>query len=113
MRVRQYAQAHVADPDLSIQRIAEALRRSKRYLHRVFEDDESSLEHQIWASRLERCHAALTDDAHANRSTAEIGFAWGFKSSAHFCRLVKLHYGLTPGACQRSAVEMRRSAVPH
>jgi len=113
MRVRQYVQAHVADPELSIQRIADALRCSKRYLHRVFEDDESSLERQIWVSRLERCHAALTDEANAKRSAAEIGFAWGFKSSAHFSRLFKLHYGLTPGACQRHAADQRRSAVVH
>lgn len=107
LRVRQYVQAHLSDPDLSIQRIADALRCSKRYLHRVFEDDPSSLERHIWTSRLERCHAALVHEANAQRSAAEIAYAWGFKSGAHFCRLFKLHYGLTPGACQRRAAELR------
>lgn len=105
LRVRQYIQAHLSDPDLSIPRIAEALRCSTRYLHKVFEDDDSSLERLIWTARLERCRAALRHDANAGRSVAEIAFAWGFKSSAHFCRLFKSHYGITPGAWQREALQ--------
>lgn len=107
-RVRLYVLAHLSDPDLSIARIADALRCSKRYLHRVFEDDPASLERFIWTSRLERCHAALTHEAHAHRSAAEIAFAWGFKSNAHFGRMFKQHYGLTPGACQRRAADARK-----
>jgi len=111
LRVRQHVQARLSDPDLSIQGIADALRCSKRYLHRVFEDDEVSLERFIWTSRLERCHAALTHEANTHRSAAEIAFAWGFKSSAHFCRLFRLHYGITPGACQRHAAQKRGRIV--
>lgn len=110
MRASQYVRTHLSDPELSIQRIADALRCSKRYLHRVFEDDAVSLERQIWNYRLERCHSALTHEANANRSAAEIGYAWGFRSSAHFSRLFKQHYGITPGACQRQA-SGRRTAV--
>jgi AraC-like DNA-binding protein len=103
LRVRQYVQAHLSDPALSIPRIAEALRCSTRYLHKVFEDTDTSLERLIWTARLERCHAALTHEVNAGRSVAEIAFAWGFKSSAHFSRLFKSHYGMAPGACQRQA----------
>jgi AraC-like DNA-binding protein len=108
MRVRQYVQAHLSDPELSIQRIADAMHCSKRYLHRVFEDDAAGLERQIWTQRLERSHAALNREGNEHRSAAEIGFAWGFKSSAHFCRLFKQHYGITPGAWQRLAAEQRQ-----
>lgn len=111
MRVSQYVQTHLSDPDLSIQRIADAMRCSKRYLHRVFEDDAVSLERQIWNHRLERCHSALTHEANANRSAAEIGFAWGFRSSAHFSRQFKQRYGFTPGACQREAASNRTRVV--
>jgi AraC-like DNA-binding protein len=103
LRVRQYIQAHLADPELSIPRIAETLRCSTRYLHRVFESEDTSLERLIWTMRLERCQAALADRANRGRSATEIAFAWGFKSSAHFCRLFKSHYGQTPGAVQRQA----------
>jgi AraC-like DNA-binding protein len=112
LRVRQYVQAHLSDPELSIPRIAEALRCSTRYLHKVFEDDGISLERQIWATRLERCRAALVHEANASRSAAEIGFAWGFKSSAHFCRLFKRHFGITPGALKREAAAARGRTLP-
>lgn len=105
LRVRQYVQSNLSDPELSIPRIAEALRCSTRYLHRIFEAEDSSLERLIWTLRLERCHAALAHEANTGRSTAEIGYAWGFKSSAHFSRLFKRHFGVTPGAVQRQAAE--------
>lgn len=111
LRVRQYMQAHLCEPDLSIQGIAEALRCSKRYLHKVFEDDPVGLERHIWNARLERCHEALMQEANGTRSAAQIAYAWGFKSSAHFCRLFKQEYGMTPGECQRLAAASRRSAV--
>jgi AraC-like DNA-binding protein len=111
LRVRQYVQTHLSDSDLSIQRIADTMRCSTRYLHRVFEDDDASLERHIWTSRLERAHAALVHEANTNRSAAEIAFACGFKSSAHFCRLFKEHYGITPGTCQRHAAAKRGLAL--
>lgn len=110
LRVRQYVQANLADPELSIPRIAEALRCSTRYLHKVFEDEAASLERLIWTARLERCRAELIQSS-ALRTTAEIGFAWGFKSSAHFCRLFKRHYGITPGAWQRQAAQGSEPAL--
>lgn len=111
LRAHQYMQAHLCDPELSIQGIADALRCSKRYLHKVFEDDTIGLERQIWKVRLERCYAALIQEANGARSAAQIAYAWGFKSSAHFCRLFKQQYGMTPGECQRTAAASRRSTV--
>jgi len=111
LRARQYIQTHLCDPDLSIQGIADALRCSKRYLHKVFEDDSIGLERQIWNARLERCHAALMQETLGGRSAAQIAYAWGFNSSAHFCRLFRQQYGMTPGECQRLAAASRGSAV--
>ncbi|MDM0037471.1 helix-turn-helix domain-containing protein [Variovorax sp. J22G21] len=111
LRARQYIHAHLSEPDLSIQGIADALRCSRRYLHRVFEADTVGLERQIWNARLERCHAALTHEGNGGRAAAQIAYAWGFKSNAHFCRLFKQQYGMTPGECQRLALASRRTAV--
>lgn len=102
-RVKQHVQTHLAEPDLTIERIALDLRCSKRYLHRVFEDEPASLERYIWLARLERCRAALESPGAARRSVSEIAFAWGFNSSAHFCRLFKSHYGMSPSDFRRQA----------
>jgi len=104
LRVRQHVQSHLGEPDLTIDRIAQELRCSKRYLHRIFEDEPCSLDRYIWQARLERCRAALAAPQAAARSISEIAFAWGFNSGAHFCRLFKSHYGSSPGEFRRQAL---------
>ncbi|MEO8806891.1 MAG: helix-turn-helix domain-containing protein [Burkholderiaceae bacterium] len=102
-RVKQYVQTHLGEGDLSIDRIALDMRCSKRYLHRVFEDAEITLDRYIWQARLERCRAALAAPGTRTRSVSEIAFGCGFNSSAHFCRLFKGHFGVSPRAYQREA----------
>jgi len=112
LRVKQHVQAHLGESDLTIERIALDLRCSKRYLHRVFEDEACSLDRYIWQARLERCRAALGAPATAARSISEIAFAWGFNSSAHFCRLFKSHYGVSPRDFRRQALQAPLPPVP-
>lgn len=102
-RVKQHVQTHLGESDLTIDRIALDMRCSKRYLHKVFEDEACSLDRYIWLARLERCRSALSAPALHGRSISEIAFAWGFNSSAHFCRLFKNQYGVSPGVFQRQA----------
>lgn len=104
LRVRQHVQSHLSEPDLTIDRIALDLRCSKRYLHRIFEDEPCSLDRYIWQARLERCRAVLAAPQAAARSVSEIAFAWGFNSSAHFCRLFKSRWGVSPGEYRRQAL---------
>ncbi|PNX14404.1 AraC family transcriptional regulator [Burkholderia sp. 129] len=96
MRVKQYIHGHLADADLSIDRIARELRCSKRYLHRIFEEEGVTIDRYIWSSRLERCKDALDNARAAKPAISEIAFSWGFSSSAHFCRSFKQRYGMTP-----------------
>lgn len=104
VRVKQYVQTHLAEPDLSIERIAREMRCSKRYLHRVFEDEDCSLDRYIWQARLDRCHAALCASGAMRKSIAEIAFACGFNSSAHFCRMFKNRFGLSPSNFRRQTI---------
>lgn len=103
MRVRQYIESHLADADLTVDRIARELRCSKRYLHRVFEGESATVERYIWRSRLLRCKQALerrgTGGAASISGTA---YRWGFNSVAHFSRLFKAEFGLTPSEFVRA-----------
>jgi AraC-like DNA-binding protein len=105
VRVKQHVQTHLGEADLTIDRIALDMRCSKRYLHRIFEDEPCSLDRYIWQARLDRCHAALQSASAARRSISEIAFAWGFNSSAHFCRLFKSRYGVSPSEFRQRALE--------
>ena len=114
-RVKQFVHAHLADPALSLDLIAQQLRCSKRYLHRVFEDEDQTLDRFIWQMRLERCSEALRSAAGRRISVSEIAFAWGFNSSAHFCRVFKSQYGVSPREFQRREAEraLASAALTH
>lgn len=93
-RAIRYIDAHLAEPALSPTTIAAGLGMSLRYLHLLFEDG-ASVGATILGRRLERCHAALRDDAD-HRSISEIAFAWGFNDAAHFSRTFRARFGVSP-----------------
>jgi AraC-like DNA-binding protein len=101
LRVKQFIAAHITDPDLNIDSIAHEMRCSKRYLHRVFEEEGKTIDRYIWAYRLERCRDTLSACAGSKRSISDVAFSWGFNSSAHFGRMFKEAYGIVPRDYQR------------
>jgi AraC-like DNA-binding protein len=97
-RVRQYIHAHLDDAELTVERIAQEMRCSKRYLHALFQGEAQTLDRHIWLLRLERCRQALGAADTSAVSISALAYRWGFSSHAHFCRLFKQEYGCTPGA---------------
>jgi AraC-like DNA-binding protein len=104
VRVRQYIHSHLADADLTVERIAQDMRCSKRYLHVLFQGEAHTLDRQIWLSRLERCKQALADADASAVSISALAYRWGFSSNAHFCRLFKREFGATPSEFLRRGV---------
>lgn len=98
-RITAYVDLHIADPELSVEGIAQAMRCSSRYLQKLFGGDET-LGRYIWRTRLERCRAALRDPARAGASVTEIAFALGFSNASHFSRAFKDRFGMTPRECR-------------
>ncbi len=96
IRVREYIESNLADSELTVDRIARDLKCSKRYLHRVFEREDTTVERYIWNTRLARCRQALERGAHLRTSISEVAWRWGFSSTAHFSRRFKAQYGVTP-----------------
>lgn len=103
MRVKQFVANNLIDPELSIEGIARELSCSKRYLHRLFEDEGVTLDRYIWNARLERCRDALAGRRERHGGIARIAFAWGFNSNAHFCRMFKSRFGVSPRDYQAAA----------
>ena len=106
MRVKAYIEANLADPELSVERIAHACNISVRGLHRHFaEDPAGSVSRYLWQRRLIRCAEALRDPSQAHRSITDVCFSYGFSSSSHFSRLFKDRFGVPP---VRYRVELAR-----
>jgi AraC-like DNA-binding protein len=101
-RAKQYILTHLADPDLSIERVAAAMGCTKRYLHMAFEAEGTTLQRLIRRLRVERCREALADAEQTGRSVSDIAFDWGFNNSAHFCRTFKAQVGTSPTRFRRA-----------
>lgn len=94
-RIRAYIEQHVADPELSVGRIADAMGCSKRYVHSLFADGPS-VHSLIWQTRLQRCMRDLQRPAMKRSSITTIALSHGFSCPAHFSRLFKTTYGMPP-----------------
>ncbi len=95
-RIVAYVDANLSRASLSAEDIARHMGCSRRYLHRAFEGEGTTLERLVWDRRLERSREALLSSARQSLSISEIAFACGFNSSAHFSRAFKSKYGAAP-----------------
>jgi AraC-like DNA-binding protein len=94
--VKRYIGLHLADPELTPEKTAAALKISVRQLHLLFEPSGTSFVQHVVRRRLEECRAALMAPSGA-RSVTDVALAWGFNSLATFHRNFRQAFGATPG----------------
>ncbi|TNE35468.1 MAG: helix-turn-helix domain-containing protein [Alphaproteobacteria bacterium] len=92
--ILRWIEAHIDEPDLSLEQIAGANGISLRYLHLLFRQSDMTASEWIWNRRLELCYDALAKGN--GQSITEIAFQYGFNSSAHFSTLFRRKFGLPP-----------------
>lgn len=94
--VLRFVEIHLSDPKLNAAMVAEACGISPRYLSRLLRQRNYSFSTLVWNWRLKTAHEWLATTRPNDISIAEIAFRTGFKSPAHFSRLFKLAYGMSP-----------------
>ncbi|MEU6226364.1 helix-turn-helix domain-containing protein [Streptomyces sp. NPDC047042] len=105
--VRAYIEQHLPDPDLSPQSIARANHISVRYLHKLFQADGITVGQWVRQRRLDCCRRDLSRAPNRRITVAAVAHRWGFTSAAHFSRVFRATYGMTPtdwqalGGCRR------------
>ncbi|MET7337799.1 helix-turn-helix domain-containing protein [Nonomuraea sp. NPDC005650] len=100
MRIHTFIEERLGDVGLDPAAVAAAHHVSVRYLHRLFEAEQTTVAAWIRRRRLERCRAELAEGG--TRSVSEIGARWGLPDSAHFSRLFKSAYGMPPAEYRRA-----------
>jgi AraC-like DNA-binding protein len=95
-RIEAIIAQRLQDPALDVDAIAAALGRSKRALHKAFEDHDDSLHRFLWQARLDFARRQLEDPRQAGRSITSILLGAGFSSAAHFSRMFRKRYGASP-----------------
>jgi AraC-like DNA-binding protein len=71
------------------------VRISVRYLYVLFREHGTTVSGWVRRRRLLRCRAEL-DGADTEASITEIAYRWGLNDSAHFSRLFKASFGMSP-----------------
>ena len=101
IRIINFIEAHLNDPDLTPTRIAEACKMTARYLHHLFSDQEETVARYILRRRLEACSRALQSGAQRGRTVTAIAFDYGFNSPTHFGRVFRAKFNVTPREYRR------------
>jgi AraC-like DNA-binding protein len=103
LRARAFIEQHLDDPGLSPRSVAAAQYISIRYLHKLFEAQETTVAEWIRRRRLERCRHDLLDPALRAEPVNRIAARWGLTNAAHFSRAFRAAYGVSPLEYRHSA----------
>lgn len=95
-KIYAYVNAHLGTSELSPTSIAAAHFISLRHLHALFAEHDTTVSTVIKQRRLEHARADLTDPSLRSRTVASIATRWGFVDAAHFSRVFKQSYGVSP-----------------
>ena len=106
IRIINFIEAHLNDPDLTPTRIAEACKMTTRYLHHLFSDQDETVARYILRRRLEACSRALLSPSQRGRTVTAIAFDYGFNSPTHFGRVFRAKFGATPREYRREKVDV-------
>ncbi|MFI6729324.1 helix-turn-helix domain-containing protein [Streptomyces atratus] len=101
-RIKDYLIRHLSDSDLSPEAIAAAHHISVRYLHKLFEHEETTISRWIQRRRLDMCRREL-ERTPVVSSVSAVAHRWGFVSPAHFSRVFRTAYGMSPREWQAAA----------
>ena len=94
LRITAFIESHLADGDLCPAVIAAAHHVSLRQLHKLFQASGTTVAGWIRQRRLECCAHDLRRGGSCPVSA--IGARWGYPDPAHFSRLFKAAYGMSP-----------------
>ncbi len=103
MRIHAYIEIRLGDPDLAPATIAAGLHISVRYLHKLFETEQTTVAGWIRQRRLDRCRRDLGDPTLRSRPISAIAARWGFTNPAHFSRVFRSEFDVPPGAYRLAA----------
>lgn len=94
LRIQAFIDRHLGDSDLSPRTIADAHHVSVRQVHRLFQEQGTTVSRWIRHRRLEACRRELSRP-HGLSVTA-VAHRFGFTSRTHFSRAFRAAYGMSP-----------------
>jgi len=96
MRVKQFINQHGEDCDLNPIAISNGVGLSVRYINNLFNSEETSLMRFLTQQRLELAKRRLSNNLLSHKTITELAMQSGFNNMAHFSRIFKQNYGMSP-----------------
>lgn len=94
--VLRFIETHLSDPKLSVVAVAKGCGISPRYLSLLLRQHGTPFSALVWSKRLEAAGQWLAAARAGEASISEIAYRVGFKSPAHFSRMFKRAYQMSP-----------------
>ncbi|WP_369241565.1 helix-turn-helix domain-containing protein [Streptomyces sp. R21] len=102
-QVKASVERRLGEPELSPRLLADEHGISVRYLHKLFQEQGTTVGRWIRQRRLEACKTELARRDGADRVIGTVAARWGFSSPAHFSHVFRSAYGMSPGEWRASA----------
>ena len=100
-RLRQGIEANYMHPDYNLQKAADALGISRRYVVGLFCAANTTFNTELMRVRIERSVKMLCSPRFVSLSVMDISFRCGFSDVSHFSKRFRAHIGQSP-ACYRA-----------
>jgi AraC-like DNA-binding protein len=117
--VLRFIDIHLSDPKLSIATVAEGCGISPRYLSFLLKLHGTPFSALVWEKRLKMASSWLSSSKPNDISISEIAYNVGFKSPAHFSRMFKRVFSVSPreyrtgGEADEATGEAEIVRLPH
>jgi AraC family transcriptional activator of tynA and feaB len=92
----RFIEAHLSDPRLNMRLVARSCGISARYLSTLLKQHGATYSGTVWSKRLEMASRLLSRSRPGDGSIAAIAYRVGFKSPAHFSRMFRKTYRMSP-----------------
>lgn len=110
LQIQRHIAEHLADPGQSPQAIADALHISRRTLYAALPPGDGGVAAEIRRQRLARAHQVLSQPGQT-QTIAQIAAQVGLPSPAHFSRIFRAHYGISPRDLRAGGAEGRAKGI--
>jgi AraC family transcriptional activator of tynA and feaB len=92
----RFIETHLSDPKLSVAAVAKGCGISQRYLSLLLKHHGTPFSTMVWNKRLKTAGQWLSTSRPGEASISEIAYRVGFKSPAHFSRMFKREFKVSP-----------------
>ena len=108
--VLRFIDVHLSNSELSIDMVAKGCGISPRYLFSLLKLHGTPFSTLVWDKRLKIAKHWLSSTKATEAAVSEIAYRVGFKSAAHFSRMFKRAFTMSPCQCRAPASAVRPPA---